>query len=1116
MTRTVEFPIVGIGASAGGIDAFRAFFNHLPADSGMAFVVILHLPADHKSMLTDILRHWTSMPVVDATDGIKIEANHVYVPPPHANVSLVDGHLSAETSRATDRVYHPIDGFFDSLGTAMREQAVGIVLSGTGSDGALGLKAIKERGGLTIAQGTNGTTPQYEEMPAGAIATGVVDLIVPVTEMPRHLLRLRNALIAPPAGEDTASAAETDRLAICTLLRTHLGHDFSGYRRQPFLRRVERRMAVVNAAGLKDYIAKLRADPAEIKLLFRDLLIRVTSFFRDQETFEALASKVIPQLFEGKMADATVRFWIPGCATGEEAYSVAMLLREHMDSLPAPPKVQVFATDIDDSAIATARLGRYPKTLLEGLSEDRRRRFFTLSQGIYCVTREIRDLCTFSVHNLVRDPPFSTMSLVSCRNLLIYMNPTLQARIIPVFHYALIPGGILLLGGSETVAQYADLFETVDRTARIFRRREGKSPELYLGFQQSYLSHDDWRVGNDRAQDDKNNRGPSAGASDASSTNRRSDAARGKIKYPKFEHLLRSVAPSRKIVKELQTALASTYEDLQSLTEEHQTALEELRSANEELHSVNEELQSTNEELETSKEELQSLNEELHTVNMRLSEKNDELGRANSDLSNLFDSTQIATVFLDRHLIIRSFTPAIAPIYNLIPGDIGRSLDSIRCHLKYDELREDINFVLSNLQPLERRVEHAEQPVHYIMRILPYREPDSSVTGVLITFVDVSSIVQAEEALVAADVRKDVFLATLSHELRNPLAPIRMAADLLQSPELAPDRLKNVQTILARQVTHLASLLDDLLDVSRITRGSFLLKREYVDLQVLMDDAVVAAQPAIDAKQHTLRVEYPSPPIHLEVDPVRITQVITNLLTNATKYTPSGGLIYLGTRHEARSLVIYVRDNGIGLTAEATTTVFDMFTRVKSDVGNIEGGLGIGLALAKGLIKLHGGRMEARSAGASQGSEFMIFLPRSLIVVEERPSVQETNPNNASPTAPRRILVADDNQDSAATMRMLLELAGHEVHLAHSGAEALAIANRVRPDIGILDIGMPDLSGHDVAERIRHEAWGKDVTLIAVTGWGQDADKRRSLAAGFDHHLTKPIDFEILKRMFEA
>jgi len=690
-----------------------------------------------------------------------------------------------------------------------------------------------------------------------------------------------------------------------------------------------------------------------------------------------------------------------------------------------------------------------------------------------------------------------------------------QARVIPVFHYSLIPGGILLLGGSESVAQHADLFEPIDKAARIFQRRPGRSPELNL----RWRSHPDVTVlgagsRNERAHEGHHVLSETARAH-VSASHRTDHATDGPQTAAHFEHLLGSVAPSVETVAQLQTALAGTCEQLQSLAEEYQTALEELRSSNEELHSVNEEMQSSNEELEASKEELQSLNEELHTVNLRLTEKIGELDHANADLRNLFESTEIATVFLDRHLIIRNFTPAIATIYNLIPSDQGRPLTDIVSHLKYDSLREDVAFVLSSLEPLERRVERDDDSMHYIMRILAYREPDSTVSGVLVTFVDVTSIVEAEEQLVAADMRKDVFLATLSHELRNPLAPIRMAAQLLQSPKLTSEQLHQVQSIIARQVTHMSSLMDDLLDVSRITRGSFLLKKEYVDVQVLVDDALVAVESAIREKRHTLRVERPAAPIRLEVDPVRITQAVTNLLTNAAKYTPQGGLIHVGTRLEARHLIIYVRDNGVGLDPEALTTVFDMFTRVESEVGRAAGGLGIGLALAKGLVELHGGRIEVRSAGPDQGSEFLVYLPRSLIVEDPAP-VPEQSHDTGNPVVPRCIVVADDNRDSAETMRMLLELSGHEVQVAHTGPEAFELAKRLRPDIGIFDIGMPDLSGYMVAERIRHEAWGKKILLIAVTGWGQEADKRRALTSGFDHHLTKPINHETLERLIRS
>ncbi len=911
MNRT-ELSVVGIGASAGGLEAFRLFFDSMPANCGLAFVMILHLPADHKSMLREILARWTSMRVIDAADGTAIEPNCVYVPPPHALITVSDGHLGVQASAPDDyKMARPIDAFFDSLGAALHGQAVGIVLSGTGSDGALGLKAIKACGGFTVAQGSDGTAPQYGEMPAGAIATGSVDLIAPIEAIPRHLMRLKgNPVALWTSTEEEASRIDVARLKICAIIKTQLGHDFSGYRDKTFLRRVQRRMQFIGASSLDDYIDRLEADHDEVVFLFRDLLIRVTSFFRDQETFDTLESLVIPQLFAGKAADGAVRVWVPGCATGEEAYSLAILLRERMDRLKALPKVHIFATDIDESAIGTARLGRYPATLLEGLSPARRERFFRSSQGSFVVAREIRDLCTFSTHNLVRDPPFSRMELVSCRNLLIYMDTSLQGAVIPLFHRALVPGGILLLGGSESVSRHEQLFEPLDKAARIFRRRAVKSPTLNLPLSDSFPTADlpisrDAQLHAVTLAEGTRQREPSGQSASSAASTAGPFAAADKLRAfrARLDAVLRLLPPDTQGLGSLRDELLSTHEDLLSISEEHQTALEEVRSTNEEMHSVNEEMQSTNEELETSKEELQSLNEELHTVNLRLSEKLEELDDTNSDLRNLFESTQIATVFLDRHLIIRNFTPAITALYNLIPSDVGRPLTDIASRLDYEGLRQDVDRVLQTLEPLERRIVREDRSTQYIMRILPYRAPDSTVSGVLVTFLDVTSIVQAEEALREADLRKDVFLATLSHELRNPLAPIRAAARLLQSPGLDQAQLTRAQSIIARQVTHMSSLLDDLLDVSRITRGAFVLKKERVDVKELLDGAVEVVQPKIMAKSHTLRVEAPELPIVLEADPVRLTQVLSNLLANAAKYTPPGGIITIarGSRQKTFS-----------------------------------------------------------------------------------------------------------------------------------------------------------------------------------------------------------------------
>jgi two-component system CheB/CheR fusion protein len=482
---------------------------------------------------------------------------------------------------------------------------------------------------------------------------------------------------------------------------------------------------------------------------------------------------VIPRLFAGKAADGAVRVWVPGCATGEECYSLAILLREHMMRVPNSPKVQVFGTDIDEAAISTARLGLYPATLLDGLSAARRERFFRPSAHGYVLTKEVRELCNFSPHSIVRDPPFSRLDLISCRNLLIYMDTDLQASIMPAFHYALVKGGILLLGSAETASRHDGLFEALDSAARIFVRRDVPSPmQRVRGAKPAPNRASAWPAPAPRPRDDMQPPGFAEASAAALPPGRAASSRLDGGASPGWlgawrDALRRLTLPARE--RDLPRQLIRTREQLQAVTEEHEATVEELRSANEELHSVNEELQSTNEELETSKEELQSVNEELHTVNARLTEKVDELDRINSDLRNLFDSTQIATVFLDRHLIVRNFTPAVASIYNLIPSDHGRPLTDIVSRLDYDGLAEDVAHVLDTLQPLERRVSRRGSEAHYLMRILPYRAPDSTVSGTLVTFLDVSTIVAAEQ-------HHRLLVDELNHRVKNMLTVVTSLA----------------------------------------------------------------------------------------------------------------------------------------------------------------------------------------------------------------------------------------------------------------------------------------------------------------------------------------------------
>jgi signal transduction histidine kinase len=376
-------------------------------------------------------------------------------------------------------------------------------------------------------------------------------------------------------------------------------------------------------------------------------------------------------------------------------------------------------------------------------------------------------------------------------------------------------------------------------------------------------------------------------------------------------------------------------------------------------------------------------------------------------------------------------------------------------------------------------------------------------------------VAERTQALHEADRCKNVFLATLAHELRNPLAPIRTAARLLESPDMSHVDLQRSRAIIARQVTHMATLLDDLLDMSRFSSGEISLRKVDVSLQQVLEAAIETAQPLIDAKNHRLQIEVPSSPVILHVDPIRLSQVVNNLLTNAAKYMDPGGQIILGCLVEGASLEIFVRDTGIGLEPEMSTKIFNVFVQAEPAKERAQGGLGIGLALVKALVELHGGNVDVHSDGRDQGCQFTVKLPHSVVVEPHEASSKATDAD--APRGPtRRILIADDNQDAAEALGMLLKMANHDVHVAGDGVAALELAAQVRPDVAVLDIGMPGLTGYEVAERIRAEGWGRGMVLIAVTGWGQKSDKEKAQLAGFDHHLTKPMDPMELEKLFAA
>jgi two-component system CheB/CheR fusion protein len=476
------FPIVGIGASAGGLAAIEEFFAAMPAgDSlGMALVLVQHLDPDHKSLLLDLVRRYTQIEVAWAEDGMEVQPGCAYVMPPNKDMALVDGHLLLLDPEAPRGQRLPIDHFFRSLAADQHERAVCVVLSGTGSDGTLGLRAVKGEGGMAIVQ-----TPEsagYDGMPRSAITTDLVDYVLAPAEMPEQLIDYVSRAFghAPQAARVTAPDGPDLLLGVLRLLRERSGHDFTHYKTNTLRRRVERRMAVTRIERMEDYLALLKRDTLETETLFRELLIGVTNFFRDAPAFEALATEALPELVAARASGEPVRVWVPGCSTGEEAYSIAMLLMEQTDGTERNVGPQVFATDIDAEAIERARAGVYPDSISADVSPERLARFFVQDGGTYRVAKRVRDCLVFAKQDVTRDPPFSRVDLISCRNLLIYMDADLQLRLMPLFHYALNPDGYLFLGSSETVGDADDMFAPVDRKWKLFQRRGTITPKQRL------------------------------------------------------------------------------------------------------------------------------------------------------------------------------------------------------------------------------------------------------------------------------------------------------------------------------------------------------------------------------------------------------------------------------------------------------------------------------------------------------------------------------------------------------------------------------------------------------------------------------------------------------------
>jgi two-component system CheB/CheR fusion protein len=840
-----KFPIVGIGASAGGLAAFEAFFSGTPlqSDPNMAFVLIQHLAPDHTSMLTELIQRYTRMAVFEVKDGMKVEPNSVYIIPPGHDMAFLNGKLQLLEPSASRSQRLPIDFFFNSLAQDQHEHAIGIILSGTGSDGTQGIRAIKEEGGLVMVQTPE--TTEYDGMPRSAIATKIVDYILAPSAMAEELITYSMHRLKKNNTDEFVLIPKSQNMLdkIFILLRAQTGHDFSQYKSNTIHRRIERRMAICQIEEIDGYVRYLQKSPDEVTALFHDMLIGVTNFFRDPDAFALLKEKIIPNLF---VSGNVVRIWSVACSSGEEAYSIAILIKEYMEEKKHNITVQIFATDIDAQAIAVARAGLYPESIATDVSAERLKRFFVAElNGGYRIHKNIRDMLIFSEQSIIKDPPFSKLDLICCRNLLIYMNSDLQKKIIPLFHYALNPGGTLFLGASESIGDFSDLFDVIDQKSKIYQRKvdllKVEYPSLSRSLPSTIYMPTPQRVQKSSVSEKVplqeimqqallqqiplsgalvNQEGdilylhgrtgmyleppPGEGGvmnilkmareglrRELSIALHKALSAQTAIHYPNVRIETNGIIVTVNLT--VQSVQASTengsespvylvvFEEVpfvssevasdssnadengrvamlkQELNEQEsflqiankklETSNEELKSFNEEMQSLNEELQSTNEELETSKEELQSVNEELSTVNTELQTKVVDLSRANNDMNNLLAGTNIGTLFVDYKLCIMRFTPAITQIIHLILSDLGRPIGHIVSNLMgYNGLVKDIQSVLDTLIPKEIEVQTSEDN-WYSMRIQPYRTLENVIEGAVISFVDITEIVQMRDAL---------------------------------------------------------------------------------------------------------------------------------------------------------------------------------------------------------------------------------------------------------------------------------------------------------------------------------------------------------------------------------
>ena len=1182
------FPVVGIGASAGGLEAFTALLEALPADTGMAFLLVQHLDPAHESLLPALLAKVSAMPVREAVDGEVIEPNHVYVAPSAARLTVRAGALRLLPRKAGPENHLPIDGLLDSLAQECQSRAIAVILSGTGVDGTRGVRSVKAAGGVTLVQ--DPYSAKFPQMCDSACASGSVDFELAPAGIAAELVRLgRQPYLRQIRLDPDPGFAE-----VCQILSDFSGVDLHLYKAATLQRRVERRMTLSGQPSFKTYVAYLRETPVELERLRDDVFIHATRFFRDSEALDALRQTVLRQL-AGQPAGSAIRIWCAGCSSGEEVYSIAMLLLEELGERAAQYDLKVIGTDVSESAVKQSRAAIYLESSMADVSPERRARFFEEQRRNFRVTKEVRQLCLFARHDFTKDPAFSKLDLVVCRNVLIYLGPTLQRRAMEHFHYALKPEGHLLLGKSESANGYGKLFAAEDARFRIFlrlhyrarlagpishsvRHRSG-SPVAALSEPAHNLQKDLDRLLLERYAPAALVVGPGfnilhlhgrtapflAPASGEPSfhllrmlraelvvdlhqavqqvfqtreTVRREAVSLEVDGRRKFYDIVISPMPSRfgalradadvlilfqtaalpakprargktNAVAEVERQLAIARHELVRYVSEHETSREELQAIHHDALSVNEELQTTNEELETAKEELQSSYQELLTLTEEMQVRSAEQRQLTADLNSLLEGVDLPVVILDSQLRIRRFTPPAESIFHLIASDVGRPFAHLAPALNLDRWEALLCRVRDERTPVKQEVQ--DQAGHwYNLRIHPHPANTSDLPGLLITLTDIHA---AKVSLLAAQGARDdaqsamrtksEFLSTMSHEIRTPLHGILGMASLTLGTSLSEEQRGFVGAI-ERSANVLMSIINDILDFSKGEAGKLVAESVSFDLRSEIEDAVELLALRAEDKALEIVVWYPAGLPHWFLgDPLKIRQIVMNLLANAIKFTHSGYvLVEVGVTNEAdgrAEISLALHDTGIGIEATKLAELFEKFTQVDASDARKYGGTGLGLAISKQLAELMGGNIAVNST-PGEGTTFWVRLPLAMAAA---PAGTLDPPPDLTG---RRGLVLDTHTFSRFVTVDVCTRAGLIITEANSLPHAEAILSAAHAagqpmDVIVLDGGAGHPQGEDPLAAIRRLPGYETVPIIRL----RPIASPESGGTGREISLLKPV-----------